>query len=101
MSPRRTKRPEPLPALSAVLGYWQDRPALEAVDTALAADRLGYRELWVGEMATFDAFALAAHVGGLTALDLTVGPLAVHVRTPAGMAMGAASVHALTGRTVR
>jgi probable F420-dependent oxidoreductase len=91
----------PAHADAAVLGYWPDRPSVEAVDTALTADELGYGELWVGEMATFDAFALATAVGlRATGLALTVGPLAVHVRTPAGMAMGVASVAELTGRPV-
>lgn len=86
---------------AAVLGYWPDRPAGEAVDIALAADELGYHELWVGEMATFDAFALATAVGlRASHLAMTIGPLAVHVRTPAGMAMGVASVAELTGQQV-
>lgn len=88
---------------AAVLGYWQDRDPLEALATAAAADELGYRELWVGEMATFDAFALAAAIGARTSprLGLTVGPLAVGVRDPMAMAMGTASVAALSeGREV-
>ena len=44
------------------LGLWQDRPAAEVVRTAQAADALGYGEIWIGEMATFDAFALGAVV---------------------------------------
>lgn len=88
--------------LSVVLGFWQDRPPLEVVETALLADRLGFPGLWVGEMATFDAFALATAIGLQTQqIELTVGPLAVAVRTPMTMAMGAASVAALTGRAVR
>ena len=85
---------------SVVLGYWQDRPPLEALAIAEAADRLGYAELWVGEMATFDAFALATAIGAQTRLALTIGPLAVQVRSATGMAMGVASVAALTGRAV-
>ena len=38
-----------------MLGLWQDRDPLEALETARIADELGYPELWVGEMATFDA----------------------------------------------
>ena len=84
---------------AAVLGYWQDSDPLEALETAAAADELGYRELWVGEMATFDAFALAVAIGARTSerLSLTVGPLAVGVRDPMAMAMGVASVAALSG----
>src|SRR5690606_36344712 len=83
----------------AVLGLWQDREPLEAIATARAAERLGYRRLWIGEMATFDAFALATAVAGATpSLEPVVGPLAVSVRTPTTIAMGVASVALLTGR---
>jgi probable F420-dependent oxidoreductase len=87
--------------LSVVLGLWQDREPLENLDVATNADRLGYRELWIGEMATFDAFALATAIGLRTEhIALTIGPLAVAVRTPVTVAMGAASVASLTGRPV-
>ena len=80
---------------------WQDRPAAENMEVAVNADRLGYPELWIGEMATFDAFALATAVGGHTRqIALSIGPLAVSVRTPVTAAMGIASVAALTGRRV-
>ena len=83
------------------LGFWQDRPAGEAVRTASIVDSLGYRALWVGEMATWDAFVLASHVGRtFHHCDLVVGPLAVAVRDPAMIAMGAASVAATTHRGV-
>lgn len=85
--------------LAVSLGLWLDRPASEVVDTALVADACGYGELWVGEMATYDAFALATAIGMRTeAIRLTVGPLAVSVRDPATIAMGAASVADLSGR---
>jgi probable F420-dependent oxidoreductase len=85
----------------ACLGLWQDRPAGEALDTAREADRLGYRSLWIGEMATYDAFALGTAVGLATErIGLTLGPLAVAVRDPMMIAMGVASVAALTGRPV-
>ena len=87
--------------LSVSLGLWQDRPAGEVVRTAQAADELGYGEIWIGEMATFDAFALGAVVAERTArAALTVGPLAVAVRDPVMIAMGAGSLAELTGRTV-
>ncbi len=90
------------PLLSVVTPLWQDRPASENLEAALVADQLGYRELWIGEMATFDAFAFATAVGRDTKqLSLTIGPLAVSVRTPATMAIGIASVAELTGRPVR
>jgi len=83
------------------LGLWQDRPAEEALRTARAADEYGYPAVWVGEMATYDAFALATAAGlGMTRASLVLGPFAVSVRDPMMIAMGAASVAALTGRPV-
>ena len=84
--------------LSVSLGLWQDRPSIEALDTALAADELGFARLWIGEMATYDAFALAAALPGR--IPLVLGPFAVAVRTPVQIAIGAATVAELTGRTV-
>jgi probable F420-dependent oxidoreductase len=90
-----------IPVLSVSLGLWQDRPADEVLRTAQAADQLGFGEIWIGEMATFDAFTLAAVVAGRTSrAALTVGPLAVAVRDPVMIAMGAGSLTELTGRTV-
>lgn len=83
------------------LGYWQDRDPMEALATALLADQLGYRDLWMGEMATFDVFALATAVARSTnSVRLVLGPLAVAVRDAAGIAMGVASVAALGCRGV-
>ncbi|WP_067710192.1 LLM class flavin-dependent oxidoreductase [Nocardia yamanashiensis] len=91
----------PHPALSVSLPYWQDRDPLDALAVAETAEKLGYDRLWIGEMATFDAFALATAIGTTPGrLPLCVGPLAVDVRTPVGIAMGAASVAALTSRGV-
>jgi probable F420-dependent oxidoreductase len=91
-----------LSALAVVLPYWFDRPPLEALEIARNADRCGYPELWIGEMATFEAFALAGALARETkALRLTIGPLAVGVRTPVQLAMGWASVRELAGRPVR
>jgi probable F420-dependent oxidoreductase len=84
-----------------VLGLWQDRDPLEALETARIADELGYPELWIGEMATFDAFALAGAIGTQTKrIALTVGPLAVGVRDPVTLAMGVATVGSVCGRPV-
>lgn len=88
--------------ISVVIPLWQDRPALENVDVAIAAHEFGYPELWIGEMATFDSFAFATAVGmRCKGLVLTVGPLSVHARTPMTLAMGIASVAELTGAQVR
>jgi probable F420-dependent oxidoreductase len=89
------------PVLSVSLGLWQDRPPAEVLRTAQVADSLGYPEIWIGEMATFDAFALGAFVAERTErAALTIGPLAVAVRDPVMIAMGAGSLAELSGRTV-
>ncbi|WP_244975876.1 LLM class F420-dependent oxidoreductase [Nocardia huaxiensis] len=89
----------PIPHLSVSLPYWQDRDPRDALLVADAAARLGYDRLWIGEMATYDAFALATAIGLAPGdLPLCLGPLAVSIRTPATIAMGVASVAALTGR---
>lgn len=88
--------------LSVVTPLWQDRPAAENLAVARLADSLGFDELWLGEMATYDAFALATAIGLATGrIGLTIGPLAVPVRSPMTIAMGIASVADLTGRRTR
>ncbi len=85
--------------LSVVTPLWQDRPASENLEIARNADRLGFPELWIGEMATYDAFSLATAIGLNTSqISLAIGPLGVSIRSPMTMAMGVASVADLTGR---
>ena len=80
--------------LSVVTPLWQDRPPAENMEVARNADQLGYSELWIGEMATYDAFSFATAAGLNTQqIDLTLGPLAVSVRTPMTMAMGLSLIH--------
>ena len=81
-----------------MLPYWLDRPDEEALDIALAARDAGLDTLWIGEMGAFDAFALATAVGHRApGLRLKVGPLAIGVRSPVSIALGASSVATLTG----
>ncbi|MEV5439080.1 LLM class F420-dependent oxidoreductase [Streptomyces sp. NPDC052682] len=76
-----------------------DSPVEEPLRVAVAADRLGYREVWAGEGPTWDAFVLAAAIGRATErVALTAGPVPVSVRDPYTLARGAASVAAVTGR---
>jgi probable F420-dependent oxidoreductase len=88
--------------VDGVLPYWLDRPDEEALGVADAVRDAGLAGLWVGEMATFDAFALATAVGLRTegGPALTIGPLAVGVRSPVAIALGASSVATLTGAEV-
>jgi probable F420-dependent oxidoreductase len=84
--------------LEAVLPFWLDRPDREALDIADTVSAAGIDGLWIGEMATFDAFALATAVGLRSPrLRLNIGPLPISVRSPAAIALGASSVAALTG----
>jgi probable F420-dependent oxidoreductase len=89
-------------SVEAVLPFWLDRPADEALDIAVAAHDAGLGTLWIGEMATYDAIALATTVGHRApGLRLKVGPLAIGVRSPVSIAFGVASVAALTGSDVQ
>jgi probable F420-dependent oxidoreductase len=88
-------------SIEAVLPFWLDRPDLEAMEIAEAVDAAGISGLWIGEMATFDAFALATAIGiRAPGMGLRVGPLPISVRTPASIALGASSVAAITGAQV-
>ena len=68
--------------VEGVLPYWLDRPDEEALDIALAVEEAGLDALWIGELVTFDAVALATAIGDRTErLRLKLGPLAVGVRS--------------------
>jgi probable F420-dependent oxidoreductase len=82
-----------------VTPFWLDRPDSEAVEIAVEADRLGFATLWVGEMVTYDAFALATAIGLRTGrIGLRIGPLAAGVRSPVALALGLSTVSGLIGR---
>lgn len=86
------------PRLEAALPFWLDRPDEEALEIAAEVGRAGLDALWIGEMATFDAISLATAVGHRSPdIPLKLGPLAIGVRSPAAIALGAASVASLTG----
>jgi probable F420-dependent oxidoreductase len=85
---------------SVVLGEWLDRPISADIEVAVAADRLGYDQLWVPEMAKADSPALAAAIAGRTGrIELVLGPLAVTVRSPVQIAIALQTV-AAAGRSV-
>jgi probable F420-dependent oxidoreductase len=87
--------------LGIVMPFWLDRPDEEAVGIAVAAEEAGIETVWIGEMASFDAFALATAIGLETErVRLKIGPLAVGVRSPVAIALGVASVATLIGRPV-
>jgi hypothetical protein len=49
--------------IEVALPFWLDRPDEEALDIALVAREAGFETLWIGEMATYDASALAPRLG--------------------------------------
>jgi probable F420-dependent oxidoreductase len=88
-------------ALEAVLPFWLDRPDDEALEIALEVQGAGLDTLWIGELATFDAIALATAVGHRApGLRLKIGPMAIGVRSPVSIALAASSVATLTGSHV-
>lgn len=87
--------------LSVVLGEWLDRPIAADLAVASEADRLGYEQVWIGEMAKLDAPVAAAAVARATArIEPVLGPLAVTIRTPAQIALATATIAATTSRRV-
>ncbi|MBV9350470.1 MAG: LLM class F420-dependent oxidoreductase, partial [Mycobacterium sp.] len=87
--------------IEAALPFWLDRPEVEALQIAEAASRAGLTGLWIGEMASFDAFSLATAIGTRApGLWIKLGPLPVSVRTPVTIALGASSVASLTGSEI-
>jgi probable F420-dependent oxidoreductase len=82
------------------LGQWLDRSLQSDLELALAADRLGYGQLWVPEMAKADSPAMASIIACRTQrIELVLGPLAVTVRSPVQIAIALQTV-ASTGRPV-
>ena len=87
--------------LAVVIPYWYDRPPNEALDIARQADRLGFPELWIGELRTFDAVAALGAIGQLTnTIDLALGPLPVGTRDPVSLALAAGTIAVNSGRRV-
>jgi probable F420-dependent oxidoreductase len=87
--------------VGVVMPFWLGRPDEEALEIAVAAEQVGIETVWVGEMSSFDAFALATAIGLRTErARLKIGPLAVGVRSPVAIALGVASVATLIGRPV-
>jgi probable F420-dependent oxidoreductase len=87
--------------INVVVASRPNRPPEQDLLMAVIADRLGYGEVWVGEGWVWDCFALATAIGLATDhIALTIGPVPVSLRDPAMIAVGVASVAALTHRTV-
>jgi probable F420-dependent oxidoreductase len=84
---------------SVVLGEWLDRPIASDLEVAIAADAVGYEQVWVGEMAKLDAPVTATVIAERTShIEPCLGPLAVTVRSTVQMALAVATVASTTGR---
>ena len=69
-----------------------------AVDVAVAAERLGYTDVWTAEVGGVDAFApLAAVAARTTTVHLGTALVPVFTRPPALIAMSAAGLQQLSG----
>jgi probable F420-dependent oxidoreductase len=87
--------------IAGVLPYWLDRPDAEALELAVEVEHAGLDSLWIGELVTYDAVALASAIGARTKrLRLTLGPLAAGVRSPAALALAVSSVARLSDTEV-
>ena len=75
--------------IEVALPFWLNRPDEEALDVALAAHEAHFDTQWIGEMATYDAFALATAVGHRApGVRLKVGPLAARRSQPGNAGVG-------------
>src|SRR3954469_2341991 len=67
-----------------------------APELARRAEELGYRSFWTAETTGPEAFSILAAAGAAApSLDLGTGVLALQLRTPMVVAMGAATLQAL------
>jgi F420-dependent oxidoreductase-like protein len=83
--------------LGLSLQYWQKKPE-DATETVLAAERLGYDSIWMGEAYGSDALTPLAWYGARTSrIKLGTAVMQLDARTPANAAMAAMTLDALTG----
>ena len=86
--------------LGVLVGARADGDPAACAELARLADRLGYREIMIGEATGYDAFAFAVSLGEGPA-KLCLGPLPAAVRDPVTTARGAATVLLSTLRASR
>ncbi len=83
--------------LGLTLGYWTASPP-DVVGLAKEADRLGFDSVWTAEAYGSDAFTPLAWIGAHTErVKLGTGLVQLSARTPAAVAMTAATLDHLTG----
>ena len=87
--------------LGLMLGYWGAQPE-DHLDLVLEAERLGFDSVWTAEAYGSDAIAPLCWLGSRTTrITLATGLCQLSARTPANMAMTAATIdHLSQGRFV-
>jgi len=83
--------------LGLMLGYWMQGPE-DPIDLVLEAERLGYDSVWTAEAYGSDAFSPLCWMGARTSrIKLGTSVVQLSARTPASVAMTAATIDHLSG----
>ncbi len=83
--------------LGLMLGYWMPEP-WDPTDLVLEAERLGFDSAWTAEAYGSDAFSPLCWIGARTTrIKLGTGIMQLSARTPACVAMTAATIDHLSG----
>jgi F420-dependent oxidoreductase-like protein len=83
--------------LGLMLGYWMMGPE-DPIDLVLEAERLGYDSVWTAEAYGSDAVSTLCWMGARTSkIKLGTGIMQISARTPACVAMTAATIDHLSG----
>ena len=83
--------------LGVMLGYWMPDP-WDPTDVVLEAERLGYDSAWTAEAYGSDVFSPLCWIGARTSrIKLGTGIMQISARTPACVAMTAATIDHLSG----
>jgi len=83
--------------LGLMLGYWMQGPE-DPIELVLEAERLGYDSVWTAEAYGSDAFSPLCWMGARTTrIKLGTSVVQISARTPASVAMTAATIDHLSG----
>jgi F420-dependent oxidoreductase-like protein len=83
--------------LGVMVGYWMPDP-WDPTETVLEAERLGYDSAWTAEAYGSDVFSPLCWIGARTSrIKLGTGIMQISARTPACVAMTAATIDHLSG----
>jgi F420-dependent oxidoreductase-like protein len=83
--------------LGLMLGYWMQGPE-DPIDLVLEAERLGYDSVWTAEAYGSDAISTLCWMGARTSkIKLGTSVVQISARTPASVAMTAATIDHLSG----